>query len=164
MSSESTNDPYWKLRPLPPTPDDEVCHCAACRCVMLRDTLTENPLQCVECNGEVTPERIGFDESFAGDIANWRGIFRSLYLLWLDSDEYEPWARERLLDKNGAVNVRGREVVSQLNQVIRAYYWWFEDTGLADPSAPKSCPICGAILEPCKGRQFRKCEPCSILV
>lgn len=131
---------------------------------MLRDTLTENPLQCVECNGEVAPERICFDERLSDDIASWRGLFRSLYLLWLDSGEYEAWAAERLLDRNGEVNVRGREVVDQLNQFVRAYYWWFKNTELEEPSAPVACPNCGIAMEPYEGFSFQKCESCAILM
>lgn len=164
MSSEPNNDLYWKLRPLAPTPDEEVCHCAECRSVMLCDTLTENPLRCVECNGEIAPERIGFDELLADDIAHWRGLFRSLYLLWLDSDEYESWARERLLDRYGRVNLYGREIVSQLSRFVRAYYWWFRDTELDASLMPTTCPICETELEPVEGRVYFKCESCSILI
>jgi predicted nucleic acid-binding Zn ribbon protein len=131
---------------------------------MLRDTLTENPLQCVECNGEVAPERIGFDESLAQEIANWRSVFRSLFLLWLDSGEYESWAAERLCDANGEVNRRGLDVAAQLNQFVRAYYWWFKNTGVEDPPEMTNCPICRSRLETVEGRQFQKCEACSVLV
>lgn len=164
MNSESVNDPYWKLRPLPPTPDEEICHCAECRCVMLRDALTENPLQCVKCNGEVAPERIGFGERLAEEIANWRSISRSLFLLWLDSNEYEEWAAAKLLDPRSSVNVRGREIVDQLSHFVRAYYWWFKDTELDDPLKPTTCPNCGAALEPFEERNFQMCDACSILV
>ena len=62
---------------------------------MLRDALGENPLYCVACNGEVAPERIGFDERLAEDIACWLSLHRSLYQLWLDSGEYENWAEKK---------------------------------------------------------------------
>ena len=96
MSFELSTDPYWKLRQtrITENDNDEVCQCATLRYVMLRDSLTENPLKCVDCNGEVAPERIGFDERLAEDIAQWRSVFQSLYLLWIDSNEYERWASE----------------------------------------------------------------------
>jgi hypothetical protein len=81
-------DLYWRLRPAGPTPDDEICHCPAGTAVMLRDGLSDNPLFCVACNGEVPPERLGFDERFAEEIANWLSTHDSLYRLWLDSGEY----------------------------------------------------------------------------
>lgn len=90
------SDPYWKLRPRPPTPEDEVCHCDKLQAVMLRDELGENPIYCLACNGEVFPEPIGFDERLAEEIAIWRSVHQSLYRLWLDSCEYEIWAAERL--------------------------------------------------------------------
>jgi hypothetical protein len=117
-------DPYWKLRPAPPTPDEEICHCAPCKQLMLRDSLGDNPLYCVACNGEVAPERIGFDDRLAEDIARWRSVHGALFLLWLDSGEYETWAVERLRDPNGSVNVEGRNIVRRLNEYVRAYYWW----------------------------------------
>lgn len=164
MSSDPTNDPYWKLRPIPPTPAEDVCHCADCRRVRLCDTLTENPLQCFDCHGEMAPERIGFDERLADAIAHWRGVHRSLYLLWLDSDEYETWVCERLVDRRGRVNVLGRDIVSELNQFVRAYYSWFHDPELDDSRTPMTCPICEKELEPVERRSYFKCELCSILV
>ena len=164
MSSDLTNNPYWKLRPFPPTPAEDICHCADCRRVMLCDTLTENPLQCFDCRGEVAPERIGFDELLADGIAHWRGVHRSLYLLWLDSDEYETWASERLVDPNGRVNVLGREIVSGLNQFVRAYLSWFHDSELDNSPTPTTCPICELEMEPVEGCSYFKCESCSVLM
>jgi hypothetical protein len=54
---------------------------------MLRDSLGDSLLYGVACNGEVAPKRIGFDARLAEDIASWRSVHRSLYLLWLDSGE-----------------------------------------------------------------------------
>ena len=51
------SDPYWKLRPVGPTPADEICRCADLKGVVLRDSLGENPIHCLVCNGEVPPER-----------------------------------------------------------------------------------------------------------
>src|SRR3954451_21552589 len=74
-------DPYWRLRPTGPTPDDEVCHCPPVGVVMLRDGLSDNPLFCVASNGEVPPERLGFDARFAEEIASWLSVYDSLYRL-----------------------------------------------------------------------------------
>jgi hypothetical protein len=131
--------------------------------VILCDTLTENPLQCLACRGEVAPERIGFEEQLADAIAHWRGLHRSLYLLWLDSGEYESWARDRLLDRNGRVNMLGREIVVELNQFVRAYYYWFSDAEVDVQNSPSICPCCGDSLESSEGRRFLKCDHCSII-
>lgn len=107
---------------------------------MLRDSLGDNPLCCVKCNGEIAPERIGFDAKLADEIAAWRSVHRSLYCLWLDSGEYEEWAKRQLLDPAGRVNCLGRELASELNEWLRTYFWWFHDT---DDDDATHCPICG---------------------
>jgi hypothetical protein len=156
-------DPYWRLRPARPTPDDEVCRCPPGGAVMLRDGLSDNPLFCVTCNGEIPPERLGFDARFAEKIANWLSVNDSLYLLWLDSGEYEAWATARLSDPHGQVNRRGREIVARLNAIAPAYFWWFIDNEAAEPELG-SCPICSGPLGEVTGREFRVCPTCRILV
>lgn len=143
-----SHDPYWKLRPLGPTPDEEICHCSSIGSIMLRDSLSPNPLYCVHCNGEVAPERIGFSETIAEQIAFWRGLFRSLYVLWLDSGEYEQWALQQLTNPRGTVNVRGMECAASLNQFTRTYYWWFVDNSAAGFVEPTDCFVCGKSLSP----------------
>jgi len=157
-------DPYWRLRPVDPTPDDDVCRCPPGTAVMLRDTLTDNPLWCVVCNGEVPPERLGFDARFAEDMASWLSVYDSLYRLWLDSGEYEAWAAARLSDAHGQVNQTGRAIVARLNDITPAYYWWFVNTEAADAEPPVACPVCSGPLGEYAGRDFRVCAVCRILV
>jgi len=128
---------------------------------MLRDSLGDNPLYCVACNGEVAPERIGFDAQLAEDIAFWRSVHASLYHLWLDSGEYEEWAKQRLSDPKGQVHVRGRNLVAKLNDRITAYYWWFHD---ADDGVPDQCPICHCALSERGDLNFQRCETCFVLI
>jgi hypothetical protein len=156
--------PYWQLRPAGPTPDDEVCYCPPDTPIMLRDGLTDNPLFCVSCHGEVPPERLGFDARFAEQIANWLSVYDSLYRLWLDSGAYEKWAAARLSDPYGQVNRRGREIVAQLDAVTPTYYWWFVDTEAIEPDELAGCPVCSGPLDLVKGRDFRECAVCRILV
>ena len=158
-----TLDPYWKLRPRAATPEDEVCHCPLGVGIMLRGCLTENPLFCVECNGEVPPERLGFDARFAETIAFWLSVYESLYSLWLASGEYETWAAESLSDPQGQVNREGREIVERLNAIVPTYYWWFDDAEVEEDRRLKECPICNSMLEPYQCRGYRVCESCRIL-
>jgi hypothetical protein len=131
---------------------------------MLRDGLTDNPLFCVECNGEVPAERLGFDAEFAEQIANWLSVYDSLYRLWLDSGEYEAWAADRLLDPQGQVSQAGMDIVARLNDLVPTYYWWFMDTEAAEEENPSSCPLCSGPLRECEDRNFRVCAACRILV
>jgi hypothetical protein len=163
MRNDDT-DPYWRLRPASATSEDEVCRCPRGGGIMLRDGLTDNPLLCVACNGEVPPERVGFGAKLAEEIASWLSVYDSLYRLWLDSAEYEAWASARLSDPRGQVNVQGREIVEKLNAITPAYYWWFEDTDGAEAERLKVCPICTRALGSYQNRNHRVCETCRILV
>lgn len=131
---------------------------------MLRDSLGENPLYCVECNGGVAPERLGFGWRLAEALANWRDVFRSLHTLWLYSGDYEDWALKRLKDPVGQVNAIGLAAASRLNHYCRAYYWWFVDNAVDDFVEPTECPVCHKALTIDKGTNYRSCEPCSILM
>src|SRR5262245_12283276 len=127
MTSTETPDVYWKLRPQGPTPTDEVCTCAGSLPIVLVDRLSALPIACMSCRGEVPPEAVGFPQQVADELASWRDVQRALLTLWLDSGVYEAWATEQLKDKNGAVNIRGRGIVEQLNKHRRTYYYWFQD-------------------------------------
>ena len=162
--AQSCAGTYWRLRPAGPTPDDEVCHCPPGTAVVLRDVLTDNPLGCAACNGEVPPERLGFDARFAEEIANWLSVYDSLYRLWLDSGEYEAWDAARLSDPRGQVNTSGREIVARLNGIAPAYYWWFVDTEAAEAEPPVLCPVCSGPLAQFDGRDFRVCAACRVLI
>ena len=162
--SNTLHDPYWKLRPTAPTPDEEMCHCSMPLGVTLCDLLTNNPISCVECRGEVLPERLAFDEQLSEEIATWLSSHRSLYCLWLSSGEYETWARDRLSDPHGEVNVEGRKIVRQLNHHARAYYWWFQDTDVEDYSPPDMCPNCNKLLCQIEDNDRLVCDTCMIIL
>ena len=161
-------DPYWKLRPPPPTPDDEICTCPSATPVLLVSTLSPNPLSCARCNLEVPPERIGFDASLADALASWRDFHDCFFLLWLDSGEFEEWAKSQLLDPSSVVNTRGLGLAAKVNTVRRCYLYWFQDE--TDPHwvEPRECPLCSAELEARfegerpEGGTLYVCEHCSI--
>lgn len=163
-SSKLPTDPYWKLRPLTATPADEVCHCDTLGPLLLRDLLGPNPIGCMDCNGEVLPDRIGFTGELAEQIANWCALHSSLYRLWLSSGDYEAWARDQLLDAHGQVHRLGYDIVNHLNAIpgVLAYYWFFVDTD-ADTS-PEACPRCASPLERIPSREIGKCESCKIVL
>jgi hypothetical protein len=129
---------------------------------MLQDHLSPVPLACLRCNGEIPPERVGFSEELAESLAFWRDFYRAFYILWLDSGEYESWARAELERPGSPVNVRGLGLVAQLNRHCRTYYWWFQDC-TQDAFLPSSaCPRCGRELDDCLGQPV--CNPCSIVI
>jgi Zn-ribbon-containing, possibly nucleic-acid-binding protein (DUF2310) len=163
MTDEQQNS-YWRLRPAKPTPDDETCHCPPGTDVILRDGLSDNPLACATCNGEVPPERLGFDPRLTEDIVFWLSAADSLLRLWLDSGEYESWAADRLLDPKGQVNAVGLEIVARLNAFNPAYYWWFSDPELTETQSPTHCPVCSVPFDKHPARGARMCAACRILM
>jgi hypothetical protein len=110
----------------------------------------------------VPPERIEFSADLAEHVAFWRNVHDALFTLWLDSSDYELWARAQLEDPRGPVNLRGAEVVQELNRHCRTYYWWFQASSANDFIAPSQCPRCLAKLVERFGRAV--CEACSIVV
>jgi predicted nucleic acid-binding Zn ribbon protein len=136
------SDPYWKLRPPPPTPADEICTCAGCPPIMLQPCLSFNPVACLLCNLEVLPERIGFSEELADKLARWQSFYDCFYQLWLSSDEFELWAQAQLEDPQSSVNQQGLALVLDLNNFRRAYYWWFQAAEDDDSKTSSHCPIC----------------------
>lgn len=155
-------DPYWKLRPEPTPPEDEICQCLDSPPITLQDHLSSVPLACVRCNGEVPPERLGFGLDVSQELACWRDLHRAVYTLWLDSGEYEDWACVQLSDPGTPVNVRGFHAVARLNDYRRAFLWWFQDASADDFVPISACPRCGSKLSEILERLV--CRECSILV
>ena len=158
----SIRDPYYKLRPVSATPDDELCACPQLSALILQPHLTACPIACVACCLEVPPERAELSAELADQIARWLAFHNAFYTLWLDSGEFEAWAREQLEDLGSPVNVRGRELARNMCDVRRCYYWLFQDTGIDSFSPLVVCPACNGELTPL-GR-WQACEGCAIVV
>jgi|SRR5688572_9711697 len=165
---QTQKDPYGRLRYPPPTPENELCACSSVTPVVLQPHLTTNPLSCARCNLEVPPERIGFGETLADALAYWRDFHNSFYFLWLDSGEFEEWAKTHLVDPFSVVNSRGLELASAISRFRRCYLWWFQDEGADDWVQPTMCPRCAGTLDvKFKGERPQRgsllvCEQCSV--
>ncbi|HKS57695.1 MAG TPA: hypothetical protein VJS12_20525 [Steroidobacteraceae bacterium] len=153
------SDPYFKLKPLPPTPADECCSCAELNAAYLAHKLGDNPLYCLTCNGEVAPERIGFDERTTEAVARWNDVYRSIYRLWLDSGSYDAWAEAELLSKDSDVNRLGMLARQALAAYLPTSYLWFWEE-----ERPTACPVCGSSDLSSRGGPRRLCEKCGVLL
>jgi predicted nucleic acid-binding Zn ribbon protein len=149
---------YDKLKP---NNQVELCSCDKFYGVLLVDLLTTNPLNCFKCKNELIPEKLSLNDELIKKIINWLSIYDSLYKLWLDSGEYEQWAKSKLLDPKSSVNIRGLEIINEINKSFKAYYWWFYD---ADDSIPTNCPICNKLLENSNINNYNICENCHIVM
>ncbi len=156
------NDPYWKLKPGPPTPADEICSCKEANPIVLCYAISENPIRCADCNFEVPAERLRPTPELADEIASWREFYGCFYKLWLDSGEFENWARVQLSDPHSAANERGYMVCAKLSTIRPCYYWWFQDTGADNFKPISQCPKCNGNLIKKFGKSV--CESCSIIV
>lgn len=162
---EPQHDPYFKLRPPPETPNDELCKCAGHKPIKLMVALGYNPLHCIVCNAEVSPGAIPLSIELVEEIARWRNVYAAIDHLWLDSGEYEAWAKTQLEDIHSPVNARGLALCRSLNTLRRCYYWYFQDE-TADDFVPKThCAYCGKQFVSYSAGIFPQfiCEKCSII-
>src|SRR5262249_40140628 len=94
-------------------------------------------------------------------VARWFSAARSLYRLWLDSGEYEQYAKARLLDPNGQVNRDGLKLAQTLSVKIPTRLWFFRDT---DDGEPTHCPMCGQKLDTNVKWGSGTCSTCRIQI
>ena len=66
-------------------------------------------------------------------------FFECFDYLWIDSGEFEAWAKAQLEDPASPVNTRGREAASKLDAHRRTYYWWFQDFEATELQPIVSC-------------------------
>ena len=140
-------------------PSDEICRCASLTDLHLRYEFTELPLFCVDCTGQILPAALHLSEDVAQEIVRWRTVYAALYNLWLDSSDYETFARAALLDPAGEVNRLGLALAAKLSEQRTTYYWWFSED--AD-SSPEDCPVCHAPMTRHATRPFRFCHSCRV--
>ena len=147
---------YDKLRPWT---DIESCECEAVSSLVLVDLLTDNPIHCGVCRREVDPERISLTTEETESIASWFSASSALYRLWLHSGEYEGYAKDRMVDPNGQINVEGRRIARELSAKIPTQVWYFHDTDDGDPTL---CPVCEKPLDTHVKWGTGQCRACCI--
>jgi hypothetical protein len=149
---------YQKLRPWT---DIEHCECASVESLLLVDILSDNPIYCGYYRKEIDPERLQLSVAEVEEIASWFGDASALYRLWLNSGEYEQYAKERLLDQQGQVNINGREIARKLSGKWPTRVWLFHDT---DDDTPTHCPVCQNPLDENVKWGIGYCHQCFIQI
>jgi len=109
--------------------------------LLLVDLLTDNPIHCGYCRNEIDPERLQLTDEETNEIAHWFSAASALFRLWLNSGEYEQYAKQRLLDPQGQINVNGREIARKLSEKWPTRLWFFYDYD-TDDGEPTHCPVC----------------------
>ena len=127
----SPQDAYQRLRPWT---DIERCECVSVESLLSVDLLTDNPIHCGVCRNEIDPERLQLTDEEVHEIAHWFSEASALFRLWLNSGEYEQYAKQRLLDPQGQINVDGREIARKLSEKWPTRHWFFYDTDDGEPT------------------------------
>src|SRR3989344_4119350 len=161
----SKPDPYFKLRPSPETPEDEICKCAEDKPMKLMGALSCNPLHCIDCNLEVFPESLPRDQVLVDAVASWRRTYDDIDWLWLQSGEYEAWAKDQLVDMTSPVNQRGMALCEELSLLRKCYYCYFQDDTAEGFKPITLCPACQQTLKAYGDGIFPQliCEECRII-
>ena len=128
---------------------------------MLQPHLSANPMVCLSCGGEVPPENLSLPPDLAEDLGEWAWFFEALHALWLDSGEYEDFARTALEDFDAPVNRRGYALAQKLNALVPSHYFIFRDVG-DSYVAPSTCPKCHGELESLM--KWLACPSCKIVL
>jgi len=146
---------------LRPSLEYDTCECESIKGLLVVYTLSSSPIHCSECRGIADAERLVLTPEIVDATFRWQGAFGALYDLWLDSGEYEQWAKERMLDPLGQVNIDGISLAKELTKFLPTRYWWFHDT---DDPFPSSCPNCNAALQPAGKFGDFLCTRCPVVI
>jgi hypothetical protein len=147
---------YQRLRP---NSIIEACECPSVNGLLLVDLLTDNPLHCDFCRKEVDPERLQLSVEETESIAAWFSAADALFRLWLDSGEYESYAKSCMLDPQGQVNRDGLAIAEMLSKRVPTRWWFFSDT---DDGVPIRCPMCSELLDTEVKWGTGRCRTCAI--
>jgi len=150
-----------RYAPLRPDEEYETCECEDLKGLLIVDLLSCNPIHCAACRRMVDPERLKLSGELVDAVIRWQSAFGSLYRLWLDSGEYELWAKERMIEPSGQVNTAGLNLAQELSKQLPTRYWWFRDT---DDPLPSNCPCCGSNLHPSDKYGDLQCPRCPFLI
>ncbi len=124
-----------------------------------------NPIHCVDCNLEVKPERVKLNQKAIDEIAYWSRLYAAVDQLWIDSDEYEAWAKNELSNIGSRINKLGLSANRSMNKIQKCYYWYFQDESDENFMPLNECPKCKRKLKDYNGGIFRQklCDHCRII-
>ena len=106
-----------------------------------------SPLLCGDTHQPIPLYKIpktDHNETDYDNIYFWNQDYERLYGLWLSSGAYEQFAQEQLQNPYSAINKRGREICSIIEELtnIPTYYFLFNYRNLTeDEDKQRKCPI-----------------------
>ena len=141
---------------------DNICRCSRNEPALLRGSLPISPLNCMQCRKPILLSDAIISKELEQATFKWAKTYNSLFILWSDTMEYQEWAKQKLLDEIGSINLEGLELAQQYNAVRKTYYWMFQDSSDKDYMQPQHCPFCGASMVPILKNDFKVCHDCGV--
>lgn len=141
---------------------DNICRCSKDEPAILNGSLQVSPLICMQCKQPILLNDAIITNELKHAILKWAKTYNSLFNLWFDTIEYREWAKQKLLDEIGSINLEGLELSQQYNAVRKTYYWMFQDNSNKDYVQPQHCPFCGASMLAILKNDFKVCHDCRI--
>jgi predicted nucleic acid-binding Zn ribbon protein len=96
------------------------------------------------------------------ELIQWKETYHALYHLLGSDSEYSDWAKSKLLDEMGFVNLEGLRLSQQISVIRKNYYWIYQNVGDKGYKFVDNCPFCGLILEPFENIDVRVCPDCMV--
>lgn len=139
-----------------------ICQCTMDAPVLLNGSLPISPLNCMRCKRPVPLVVPNVPDELTDAFSKWGRIYSSLFTLWRDSVEYRGWAKQKLLDETGSINLEGLMLAQQYNLFRSTFYWMFRDISDKDYMQPQHCPFCSASMMPLLDNDFKVCHACKV--
>jgi len=141
---------------------DNICRCSRDKPTLLHGSLPVSPLNCMQCKKPVILNNEITSNELEHATFKWAKTYNALFILWSDTIEYREWAKQKLLDEIGSINLEGLELAQKYNTVRKTYYWMFQDNSDKDYIQPKHCPFCGSSMVPILENDFKVCHGCRV--
>ena len=139
-----------------------ICHCSTDEPAILNGALPVSPLNCMQCKSPIPLNDVIIPNELQHALSKWAKSYNSLFILWSETIEYREWAKQRLLDEIGSINLEGIELAQQCDLIRKTYYWIFQDNSNKDYVQPLYCPFCGASMAPILKNDFKVCHDCRV--
>ena len=141
---------------------EKICHCSKSFPMILNGSLSDSPLSCIQCKNSIPLDDLNIPTKLALATSQWQKLYNSLYILLYGNIEYYEWAKSKLLDETGFINMEGLRLSQQYNAIRKCYYWMFQDINDKDYRQVQECPFCGASMEPIENNNFKVCHDCMV--
>ncbi len=141
---------------------DKICRCSKDEPALLHGALPESPFNCMQCKKSILLNDAIISNELKHAILKWAKTYNSLFTLWSDTTEYREWAKQKLQDEIGSINLEGLQLAQQYNVMRKTYYWMFQDNSDKDYVQPQQCPFCGAPMVSILNNDFKVCHGCRV--